>query len=64
MASLKVGWMAVLNCANYATNKITTVGYKKFFRGHKLNINLVWKKKKERKNVFAKYVNIKKESGE
>lgn len=51
MASLKVSWMAVLNCANYATNKITTVGYKKFFRGHKLNRNVDWKKKKGKISV-------------
>lgn len=65
MVSLKVSWMAVLNWANYATNKITTAGYKKFFRSHKLNRNVDWKKKKkERKNICAKYVSIKKESGE
>jgi len=56
--------MVVLNCANYATNKTTTVGYKKFFRGHKLNRNVDWKKKKKRKNICAKYVSIKKESNE
>lgn len=53
------------------TNKITTVGYKRFFKGHKVNRKGDWKKKKrkekkkkERKNICAKYVNIKKESGE
>lgn len=52
--------MAVLNCANYATNKITTVGYKKFFRGHKLNINLVWKKKKKGKMSLPSMLILKK----